>query len=298
MVDSLGINPQYTYKLFQKRCICMPWKGGFSMKAGLLVLVLTALLVTGPAFGQALSPKKDFDDWNFYIAPYVYVVHMSGYSAMTSPFGGKVEMPVDLQFEELGKHWKYGFSGMIHLKKARWAFGLDLTFFELSKDQCITLPEPEDCDAEVKNTVQVGEHELFVGYQFNKSMPASDVILGIRYVNHDIKLEPKNGPSELNTSFGETFYVPFLGIRYYGPLGEDSKWSPFIRGDVGGLWTLTKLNWRFNFGISWLFAKHFDLSLQYKWKHDNYVKGEIGDSDYYRYDVTEHGPLLGLGIRF
>jgi hypothetical protein len=270
------------------------------MKAGVLVLVLIAMLVSVPAFGQALSPKKDFDDWNFYIAPYFYLINTSGYAATNLPFDPTVEFPVDVSTDRLAKHWDYGFMGFFHLKKARWAFGLDLSFAEVSRTECMALPEEAECEteADVKKTLTIGEHELFVGYQFNKSMPASDFIVGIRYVNHDIKLEPTSGPDELNLSFGETFYVPFIGIRYYGPLGEDSKWSPIIRGDVGGLLTLSKLNWRFNFGIAWLFANHFDLSLQYKWKHDEYVKGEIGDSDYYSYDVTEHGPVLGLGIRF
>ena len=268
------------------------------MKAGVMVLVLIAMLVSVPAFGQALSPDKDFDEWNFYVAPYFYVIHMSGYAATTSPFDECAEFPVDLGFEELAKDLEWGFAGLIQVKKARWAFGLDLSFSELSKDQCMALPAPMECDADVKTTVTVGEHELFVGYQFNQSMPASDVIFGYRYVNHDIKMETADGPDELNMSFGETFYLPFIGIRYYGPLGEDSKWSPILRGDVGACATVGKLNWRLNLGLSYLFADNWDISLQYKFKHDNYVNGEIGDSDYYRYEATEHGPLLGIGIRF
>lgn len=270
------------------------------MKAGLLVLVLIALLVTAPAFGQAFSPKKDFDDWNFYIAPYFYLINTSGYAATSSPFDECLEFPVDVGTDRVAKHWGYGFAGLIQVKKARWAFGLDLSFAEISKDECMVLPEQYECEteADVTNTVTIGEHELFVGYQFNKSMPASDVIFGYRYVNHDIKMETADGPEELNMSFGETFYLPFIGIRYYGPLGEDSKWSPIIRGDVGACATVGKLNWRVNFGLAYLFANHFDVNLQYKWKHDNYVNGEIGDSDYYRYEATEHGPMLGIGIRF
>ncbi len=272
------------------------------MKAGSLVLVLIALLVAAPAFGQALNPEKGFDDYNFYVAPSFYVINTSGYAATSSPFDDCPEFPVDLSTDRFAKHLDYGFSGFIHLKKARWAFALDLNFAKISKDQCMAIPEDWECyddpEADIKTTLEIGEHELFVGYQFNKSMPASDVIFGMRLVNHDVTLEPTDGPDELSLSFGETFYVPFFGIRYYGPLGENSKWCPIIRGDVGGLCTLAKLNWRFNFGVAWLFANHFDLSLQYKWKHDNYVKGEIGDSDYYRYEATEHGPVIGLGIRF
>jgi len=270
------------------------------MRAGVLVCVLIALLVSAPAFGQALSPKKEFDDWNFYIAPYFYIIHTSGYAATTSPFDECMEFPVDLGTGRFAEEMNFGFAGLIHLKKARWSFGLELNFASVVEDQCFTVEDEceGEIDADVETTLDIGEHELFVGYQFNESMPASDVIVGIRYVNHDVKLQPADGPDDLDMSFGETFYVPFIGIRYYGPIGEDSKWSPILRGDVGGMCTLSKLNWRVNFGIAWLFAKNFDLSLQYKWKHDNYVNGEVGDSDYYRYEATEHGPLLGLGIRF
>jgi len=267
------------------------------MRAGVLVFVLIAMLVSAPAFGQALSPNKEFDDWNFYIAPYFYIIHTSGHASTTSPFDDYMEFPVDIGTGRFDDDMDFGFAGLIHLKKARWAFGLELNFASISKDQCFTVEDEceGEMEADVETTVDIGEHELFVGYQLNESMPASDIILGVRYVNHDVKLEPADGPEDLEMDFGETFYVPFIGIRYYGPLGEDSKWSPFIRGDIGIAY---KVNWRVNFGVAWLFADHFDLNLQYKWKHDNYVKGEIGDSDYYRYEATEHGPMLGLGIRF
>jgi len=268
------------------------------MRAGVLVFVLIAILVSAPAFGQTLSPKKEYDDWNFYIAPYFYLINMSGSAATTSPYDECMEFPVDLATERIAENWDYGFAGLIHLKKARWAFGLDLSFAKFSHDQCMIIPDYMECEADVKNTLTIGEHELFVGYQFNESMPASDVIVGLRYVNHDIEIEPADGPDELAMTFGETFYVPFIGIRYYGLLSEDSKWSPFIRGDIGTATSDLKFNWRVNFGIAWLFADHFDLNLQYKWKHDNYLEGNIGEDDYYRYEATEHGPMLGLGIRF
>lgn len=260
------------------------------MKAGLAVLVLISILMSAPAFGQALSPKKDFDDWNFYIAPYFYVIHLSGTAATYHP--------VDLRFDPFTDGLDWGILGLIQVKKARWAFGVDLSYSELSREYCSEDLEDTDCEADLKNTVKVGEHEFFVGYQFNESMPASDVILGLRYVNHDITVEPKSGTDDTSMSFGETFYVPFIGIRYFGPISDESRWSPLLRGDVGPSTSGVKLNWRFSLGLSYLFAKHFDLSFQYKWKHDECVKGEIGDSDYYSYSATEHGPIAGIGIRF
>jgi opacity protein-like surface antigen len=280
----------------------MSWKGGFSMKAAVLVLVLIAVLVSVPAYGQAPSPKKEWDDWNFYIAPAFYFAHLSGYAAVTSPRGENVELPLDLRFNQWTDHLDWGLGGIIQIKKAKWAFGLDLTHMELSRNQTWYLPGPFETPVKAKVSTALSEHEIYVGYQFNEGFPASDFIFGVRYVDHDIKTEVEVDSEvlekELSMNFGGDFWVPFFGIRYYGPLSEDSKWSPFIRGDVGGVAIYSKPNWRFNFGIAWLFSKHVDLSLQYKWKQVSYVKGEIGDSDYYRVDLKEHGPQLGLGFRF
>lgn len=268
------------------------------MKAGILVVVLIAMLVSAPAFGNAPNQEKDFDDWHFYIAPYFFFSSLSGYAVVTSPMGEAVELPLAMDFKSLAENLDWGLAGLLTAKKARWSFGLDLCHIELSKDQTMVLPGPMETEVMFSNKVKMDEHELFVGYQFNEGFPASDFIFGARYVNFDICTDVTAGPEEMNLSIGESFFVPFIGLRYYGPLYEDSKWSPFIRGDVGGLTTSGKLNWRFNFGIAWLFAKHFDLSLQYRWKQDNFVKGEGGDSDYFRVNVKEYGPLIGLGIRF
>lgn len=268
------------------------------MKAGILVMVLAAILVSAPAFGNAPAPDKDADEWHFYIAPYFFLTSLSGDAAVPSPDGGSLELPVGLKFKDIADNLDWALAGVFQVKRNKWAFALDLSHSELSNDQTLYLPGPQEKEVEATTSVTMDEYELFVGYQFNDGFPASDFIFGVRYVGFDMGLEGTGDNQEIDVSADETFYVPFFGIRYYGPLSEDSKWSPFIRGDVGGLATLSKLNWRVNFGIAWLFSDHFDLSLQYKWKKDNYVNGEAGDSDYFRIDLLEYGPQLGLGIRF
>ena len=268
------------------------------MKAGLLILALIAVFVAPPVFGQAVNREKDADDWHFYISPHLFGIHISGTAAMTSPVGDPVELPIGVRLRDMADNLDWALAGLIQVKKGKWAFAADLSHSELSGKQFVPLPTEGPSQAEVETKVTIDEHELFVGYQLNDGNPFSEIIFGVRYINQDIELCVQAGPEELNQSIGDSWWRPFIGLRYYGPHNETTKWSPILRADVGGFDRASALTWRADLGMAYLFAKHWDLSLRYKWMGVNYKKCEAGDVDYYRYDALEHGFMLGIGIRF
>jgi len=271
------------------------------MRSLTLALLLVAL-VTIPVLDQAQAKEKDWEDWNFAIGLYLPFTGISGDVSMASPSGEPTDLPIDLRFRDIADNWKGGINGIFAAKKKRWSFNLDLGYVKLENEQAI--PRLVEGDVKVKTTVSISEHEVFIGYQVSDpDQGVSDIIFGTRYIGHGIKLKADTtGASGTQTAVDEdmskNFWMGFIGARHVGPLFGAEKWMMIIRADMGAFDTSGRLTWRANIGADWRFAKRWDLVLMYKWLGVDLKKGEPGDSDYYYYKATEHGPVVGVGVRF
>jgi hypothetical protein len=275
-------------------------KGGVSMRSLTLALLLVALVAI-PVLDQAQAKEKDWDDWKFGIGLYLPLTNVSGSLSMASPTGGEDNIPLDLGFRDVVEYWKGGFSGVLALKRRRWSFNLDLMWVKLESDMSIPVLISE---AAVKTTLSLSEHEFFIGYQISDpDEGVSEIIFGTRYIGHNIKLKadtvtPALTSTGIDEEVSKNWWMGFIGARHIGHLLGAEKWYMVIRADVGAFDTSGRLTWRADLGANWKFAKHWNLGLMYKWLGVDYKKGQPGDSDYYYYKATEHGPVFGIGINF
>ncbi len=271
------------------------------MRSFTLTLLLV-MLVAVPVLDRAQAEDKGWEDWNFGLGLYVPLTNISGDVSMVTPSGGDAELPLSLRLRDIPDNWKGGICGVFTLKKERWGVNLDLSYVKLEDEQAI--PSLLDESTMVTTTVAISEHELFLGYQISDpDEGVSEVIFGTRYIGHNIKLEASTAEASLTETHideevTENWWMGFIGARHVGPLGGSENWMFVVRADVGAFDTSGRITWRADLGADWKFAKHWDLALMYKWLGVDYKNGEPGDSDYYYYKAVEHGPVLGIGVKF
>jgi len=108
---------------------------------------------------------------------------------------------------------------------------------------------------------------------------ASDAPAGVELVNKD-----------------QAWFDPFLGARFTIP--NTGKWTFMFRGDVGGFGVGSQFAWQVRPTIAYSVSKHWTFGVAYWALGMDYVSGERGDRDYFKYDVTTFGPEIGVGYTF
>ena len=91
---------------------------------------------------------------------------------------------------------------------------------------------------------------------------------------------------------------PFVGarLRYAVSPGHEI----FVRGDVGGFGVGSRFSWQAIAGYGFDFAVRNGITvsgvLDYKALYVDYAEGEGGRR--YEFDMLQHGPVLGVSMRF
>ncbi len=128
----------------------------------------------------------------------------------------------------------------------------------------------------------------------NRKNLTLDLYAGARYNSIELELEPENLASR---SRSESWIDPIVGAKLVLPISE--HWQFQINGDVGGFGVSSDFTWSTTaaFGFNFEF---FDLPatvlLGYRGMGWDYSDGSGNDE--FAFDVTQHGPLLGLSLHF
>ena len=104
------------------------------------------------------------------------------------------------------------------------------------------------------------------------------------------------GPVGLDVNVGDDWVDPFVGLLYYGPIND--KWSLLVRGDIGGFGVGSDLARRFNVGVTYKITRNWEAAFMYKILDMDYENHSETSLDYYKWDGTESGLLLGVGYHF
>ena len=79
-----------------------------------------------------------------------------------------------------------------------------------------------------------------------------------------------------------------------GRFGDD--WRVVLRGDIGGFGVGSDFMYHLLAGARWQASDAVDLFLGYRLISYDYEEGQ--NQNYLRFDLTEQGPMLGVGISF
>ena len=83
---------------------------------------------------------------------------------------------------------------------------------------------------------------------------------------------------------------PVLGTRLRVSLTD--KWFAVVAGDVGGFGAASDFTWQAYGGNDYQFNERWSLKVGYR------ALGVDYENSGFKFDVVQHGPLIGLGIGF
>lgn len=253
------------------------------LKLLLGVTVLSCLLALPAMANEGNDAQKD---WEFQLAP--YYLWLWTVDGDLSGAKGTVDVDVDLTDlkDQLSAAYVANFQGYY---KKQWGFLLDYNYIKFSEDGTQG-PIYADVDFRMQLVELDGLYRIDLAPGHSMDLKA-----GVRY----IKLDPKVRVSLINTrEFDEDqdWVDPVIGARWVWQFAE--QWSLKVLGDIGGFGAGSDFTWQGAATIDFKPFKHVSFGGGYRAIYVDYEDGTANTPDYFKFDATFHGPMLGLVIHW
>lgn len=197
---------------------------------------------------------------------------------------GNLESEVDVGFDDLLDKTTLSLNPSLEVVKGDWVLRFDGAFNQLEDSRTFAGGRRgSDTD------MTMGIFDLSLGYtlvraELGNGMPLTVTpAVGARVTYLDVELDPRDSGSE---SCGKTWVDPYVGGRVVLGLNGDVDWR--TQGSIGGFGVGSDLTWTAGSYLDWEFAKDWTLEVGYRAVRWDY------DQDDLRWDMTFHGPWLGI----
>lgn len=246
-----------------------------------LGMAVAALLGVTPAWAQSSSPQGP--GWQFELTPYFWMAGLSGDVGVAG-----TSTSVDASFTDIVKNLDFGAVVAFEARNGPWALLLDGIYLKVSQNG--DTPGPGFSRVDVISRTGIIAPAL--AYRVWESpFAALDAWIGTRIWVVDSELKFSGGVLPAQKFSGTKAWAdPVAGARLRGVLS--GKWSGVLLGDVGGFGAASDLTWQAFAGIAYQLSERWSLKAGYRAMGVDYESGG------FKFDVIQHGPLIGLGFRF
>ncbi len=258
------------------------------------------LAVYAPSLAAEEKPAES--GWEFTVAPYLWAISMKGDVTVRG-----LEADVDASFNDIWDELNFAFMLAYEARKGRWGLWGNTIYANLGNSDV----EGPAGLTEIDPTVNAFWQELGGFYRLgtwgladssDKKTPSVtvDTFLGARYTYLDTKIDFEGVFSGFanNIDDDKTWFEPLLGVRTIWDLNE--RWVLTMAGDIGGVAFGSDFAWSATGLIGYQFSLFGEDDARvfggYRALSQDYTDGSGNDK--FEWDVTLHGPILGLGIRF
>ena len=231
----------------------------------------------------AASPQPATTDaWQFQLTPYLWIVSITGRAGI-----GNLITDTDTSVTNSNVELNFGFMGTLEARKNKFVILTDLQYSDLSTEKGNPGPLFSSTRASFKTFVLDPE----IGYRIldNGKGAFVDVLGGFRYwhLNADLQFRAGILPAvEVSRSRGWVDGV--FGLR--GKAALSPRWFLTGKADLGG--GGSNFTYQLFGGGGLNLGKRFALVGGYRDLNVNYNK------DGFLFDMSLHGPIVGLGIKF
>jgi len=282
--------------MYFKSCIFLEQRRCF------LAIAIVVLIAAFNALTVAAEERKAASGWEFTVAPYLWAISMDGNVTVRG-----LETEVDASFNDILDELNFAVMLAYEARKGLWGLWGNTIYSNLGNSD---VKGPAGL-GEIDPTVTAFWQELGGFYRLgtwdladssDKKTPSVtvDAFLGARYTYLDTEIDFEGVFSGFVNNIDEdkSWFEPLLGIRTIWDLNE--RWVLTMAGDIGGVAFGSDFAW----SASGLFGYQFSLFGQdnarvfagYRALSQDYTDGSGNNK--FEWDVTLHGPILGLGIRF
>lgn len=245
-----------------------------TVSRGMLAIVLT---LCGPA---AFADEAD-SGWN-------HAVHLYGMGAAIEGDAqiGPLALPVDVSISELFDALRMGGMAAYRADNGTWSFTGDVTYMDLGWSANTAADR-------AGGKLQVDQLTVMatVGRRIN---PHLEVLVSAAYFDVDTSLEVRVLQQSRRATREASWVDPLIGMQYSVPVGD--KWTYSLRGDVGGFGVGSDFTWHVATVLRRRVTDTFDWYVGYRVIAYDYSEGS--GIDRLHYDMTQHGPGIGVAFSF
>jgi hypothetical protein len=274
--------------------------------------------VTGQATGQATgdaavnptpvasTPAQASDDasavaasenpWRVEVTAWIWIVGMDG----TVSARGR-EADVNASFGDIldASDSIFAFSGRVEAGVGAWSGFVDGVYSNLGVDDQSGPAGNADIDVDFE-TVLIDAGLMYRLGEWRPEGHAAtrpvtlDLYAGFRYTNLDITVDPAMFPAR---SQSQSWFDPIVGAKLVYPFAD--SWRVAVNGDIGGFGAGSDFTWSttgvlgYDFTIGSAGASAY---VGYRAIGQDYSEGSGASA--FTWDVVQHGPILGLSLRF
>ena len=252
-------------------------------KKTIMILVLVSLSMMFFSSISFASKESSQSDWEFNLAPfYLWGISIDG-DLTAGPVTAPVNVPFENVFDSLESAFIFHFET---LYKTRWGFLVDFNYMDLENQMSLPMGLNQNIDL----NLTLAEFSGF--YRLNRDAHKIDIIAGLRYIDMETEVSIVGGPSLFDGS--KDWTDPLLGVRWMW--GFTDRWSFIARGDIGGFGVGSDFSWHALGLVEWQPWKYASFIAGYRALDVDYEDGS--GRDYFRFDATVHGPVLGVNFKW
>lgn len=247
------------------------------MKTTLVMVVMAlAMLSASPALAQ------DSDsDWR-------QTVFLYGMGAMIEGDAqvGPLTVPVDVSISDLFDALDFGAMGGYRIENGTWSFSGDITYMDL---------DFSETTEQGRASASLSTDQLTVmGTVGRRLTPYLEALFSLAYFDVSADLSVRVLDQRLTASRGVDWVDPLVGLNYRLPFNE--KWTFDVRGDVGGFGVGSDLTMHGWMKVVRQNSESFSWYFGYRYIGYDYETGS--GTDFQRYDLSQHGPGIGVAFSF
>ena len=229
---------------------------------------------------NALANEGD-GDWN-------HSVHLYGMGAAIEGDAqiGPLALPVEVSISELFDALRMGGMAAYRADNGTWSFTGDVTYMDLGWS-ANTAADRAGGELQVDQLTVMAT----VGRRIT---PHLEVLASAAYFDVDTSLEVRVLQQSRRATRQASWVDPLIGLQYSVPVG--GKWTYSLRGDVGGFGVGSDFTWHVATVMRRQVTDQFDWYVGYRVIAYDYSEGS--GTDRLHYDMTQHGPGIGVAFSF
>lgn len=225
------------------------------------------------------------EDWEFNLAPfYLWAINITGDQTI-----GPISSPVNVEFNDIFDNLDGAL--IVHFEaayKSKWGFLVDINYLDLENKESLANSLTRKIDIDITMAEISGFH------RWDLDDHKLDLILGGRYVRVANNIGVLGGPELVDGS--QDWIDPLVGGRWIW--GFADGWSLVARGDIGGLQVGSDFAWQGLGLVEWQPFKYVAFLAGYRAVGMDYEDGSQRSKDYFKFDATVHGPVLGINFKW
>lgn len=254
--------------------------------------VVGAGVLSLSASGRCIAETAD-GGWDVWVAPYLWALSMGGDAAV-----GAERADVDVPFTDVLKDLSFGLMAFVDARKERLGF-----FFNPILSRVGSEESHHGHDIDITNDAAIIAAGAY--YRAVETRLADDdggtarrfilePYIGARWTYMRAKVDVK-GVGEIDESVD--WLDPIIGVRTLVDLAPN--WDFALGADIGGFGIGSDSSWNAQALFGYRFKmgdRDAILRFGYRALYQDYATGS--GPNRFAWDVTQHGPVLGLAVRF